>query len=75
MRLKTNKSSKDERVSFRCTTEEFNELQRKANIYTDGNLSEYLIYAGKNFVPSKEDFEETQKSPSKRKGQRKVKSS
>ena len=67
MRLKKNKNNKTHRTTFRSTEEEFNKLQQKANIYTDGNVSEYILFAALNFVPSKEDFEE-EKSPSKRKG-------
>ena len=57
MRLKKAKKNKTESVGVRCKESEFNLLQRKANIYTDGNLSEYVLFAALNFVPSKEDFE------------------
>jgi len=58
MRLKKNKTNKTSRVTFRCVEAEENKLQQKANIYTDGNLSEYILFAALNFVPSKDDFEE-----------------
>lgn len=57
MRLKRAQKNKTETKKFRCTKREENALQRKANIYTEGNLSEYMIYAGLNFVAGKEDFE------------------
>ena len=65
MRLKKNKSNKTSRPSFRCTEAEENKIQQKANIYTDGNLSEYVVFAALNFVPSKDDFE-----PQKKKGRK-----
>lgn len=58
MRLKKGNNNKIKRVTFRSTEHENNKLQQKANIYTDGNLSEYILFAALNFVPSKEDFEE-----------------
>ena len=57
MRLKTKKTTKETYVKFRIEQKVKNKLQQKANIYTDGNLSEFMIYAGLNFIPSKEDFE------------------
>ena len=57
MRLKRQAKNKTERIGIRCTLEDFNKLQQKANIYTEGNLSEYLLYVGLNFLPHKDDFE------------------
>lgn len=57
MRLKKQNKNKVSRISARCTQEEENKVQQKANIYTEGNLSEYVLFAALNFVPSKEDFE------------------
>lgn len=57
MKLKSTKENKDDLVRARCTKKVKNALQRKANIYTDGDLSAYLLFAGLNFVPGKEDFE------------------
>lgn len=57
MRLKKPNKNKSERETFRCTKEDSNKIQQKANIYTEGNVSEYLLFAALNFVPSKEDFE------------------
>lgn len=57
MRLKKQAKNKTERISFRCSLEDFNRLQLKANTYTEGNLSEYLLYVGLNFLPEEQDFE------------------
>lgn len=58
MKLIKAEKNRKSRIGIKCQAKEKNALQRKANIYTDGNLSAYLIYAGLNFVPGKEDFEE-----------------
>ncbi len=57
MRLKKLEDNKTSNINFRCRLEQEYELRRKANIYCEGNLSEYLLYAGLNFLPSKDDFE------------------
>ena len=57
-KLKTQKKeTKDESVRIRCHKEEKQRLQLKANLYTNGNLSEYLLYAGLNYIPVKEELE------------------
>ena len=56
MKLKTSKK-RTGRVNIRCLETEENKITRKAMLYTDGNISEYVLYAALNFVPSKEDFE------------------
>lgn len=58
MRFKKNKTNKTESLNQRCTESERNMLQTKANLYTEGNLSEYLIFAGLNYVAGGEDFED-----------------
>lgn len=72
MRLKKSDTNKTSRVTFRCKESEENKLQQKANIYTDGNISEYILYAALNFVPSKEDFEEGEEPKPRRKGKKKT---
>ena len=37
---------------------ELNKIIIKPNIYTEGNLSQYILYAALNFIPGKEDFDE-----------------
>jgi hypothetical protein len=61
MRLKKNKQNKTNNFSFRCTDSEANKIQAKANIYNDGNVSEYLVYAALNFIPGKEDLDDGKK--------------
>lgn len=48
-------------IKVRCTLDEFNEVQGKANLYTEGNLSEYVRFACLNFEPTKDDLEEPKK--------------
>lgn len=57
LRLKSLKEKKDEAVGFRCKEFDKNSLQGKADLYTGGNLGEWLIYAGLNYVPSKDELE------------------
>ena len=57
MRLKKKKDNKSKAINVRCTEDEFNTIMRKALLYTEGNLSEFIVFAATEFVPSKEDFE------------------
>lgn len=66
MKLKSPKETKEEYVKARCHQVDKNAMQVKANLYTDGNLSEWVLYASMNFVPGKEDFEK----PKKKKGRK-----
>jgi len=54
--LKNKKVYRNASIALRCTYEEKNRLQLKANLYAKGNLSSYLTYAGLNFVPKKSDM-------------------
>ena len=67
MRLKKSRSNKTATIAARCLQEEWNRAQQKANIYTEGNLSEWVLFAALNYVPGKEDFEE---EPTKKKGRK-----
>lgn len=62
MRLKKNKKNKCKNINIRCTEEDFNKIKRKANIYTEGNISELVLFAVLDFVPNKDDFEK-EKAP------------
>ena len=66
MRLKKQNKNKSERTTFRSTEKELHKIQQKANIYTEGNVSEYILFAALNFVPSKEDFEEDKPTKGKK---------
>ncbi len=57
MRLKKLKEPKSCLKTFRLKLTEKHEIQQKANIYTDGNVSEWLIYAALNHIPRKKDLE------------------
>ena len=61
MRLKKPQKNKTDNLVFRCTKEERNQIKRKANIYTEGNLSEWILFAALNCVPDKNDFEDEKK--------------
>lgn len=56
-RLKKDKIYKTEFIGIRCTEEQANEIKIKANIYTEGNVSEYVLYAALNFEVNYEDLE------------------
>lgn len=66
MRLKRPVKNKTERIEIRTTKAEKNAIQGKANIYTEGNVAEYMLYASLQFVPGKEDFEAEIKSAPRR---------
>ena len=58
MELNTKKKYQTKRIEIRCSEEDLNRLQQKANIYCAGCLSKYLRYVGLNFIPDLEDFKE-----------------
>ncbi len=57
-RLKRKKIYKDCFLGVRCTQEEFNELKLKANLYSDGNMSEYALHAILNYEVVYADLED-----------------
>jgi len=65
MRLKKPVKNKVVNFTFRCTKEESMQLRRKAALYCEGNVSEWVLYSALNFVPSKEDFEDEKPLASK----------
>lgn len=56
MRLKKNTEFKSERINLRCTIADYYDIKRKANIYADGSISEYVTYAAKHYTPCKDDL-------------------
>jgi len=66
MRLKRESSNKTSRINFRCTQEEEHLITRKALLYSEGNISEYILFAAKEFVPSTDDFEVENKKKGKK---------
>ncbi len=65
MRLKKPIKNKVENLTFRCTKDERMQIRRKAALYCEGNISEWILYAALNFIPDKEDFED-EKPPASR---------
>ena len=57
-RLKRDKIYKTHFIGVRLTEEQYNEIQIKANLYTEGNKSEFVLYAALNFEPNYEDLED-----------------
>ena len=57
MRLKKQSKNKSENIAFRCSKDHYNLIKRKANIYTEGNISEWVLFAAMNCLPDKNDFE------------------
>lgn len=56
MRLKKEKKTKFKRIEVRASEQEKNDIQLKANLYTDGNISEWIIYASMNYKPKKSEL-------------------
>lgn len=58
--------NKSKPIHVKCPPEIVQLLQDKADKYAEGNLSEWLRYAGLNFVPNKDDLVEAKKKPKKK---------
>ncbi|MCP3684535.1 MAG: hypothetical protein GY861_17860 [bacterium] len=58
MRLKKKNNTKTETISFRVSKSELNKMKIKAQLYTEGNLSEWIVFSTLNHRPNKGDFEE-----------------
>lgn len=58
MRIKKKKTTKCNFIGFRVSDKELNDLKLKSNLYTEGNLSEWLLYSGLNYSPKKDELEE-----------------
>jgi len=57
MRIKKKKKTKSEWIACRVSKEEQNDIKIKANLYTEGNVSEWLIHAARNYAPKREELE------------------
>ena len=57
MRLKKIKEYKLHGITLRCKLTQKHQNQRKANLYTEGNVSEWILYAAINHVPKRSDLE------------------
>ena len=56
VRLKPRKRYRTKYIGIRCTDIEYHEIKLKAGLYTEGNISEYILYAVLKFKPSKQDL-------------------
>jgi len=52
-------------IPIKCTLDVIEQLQNQADKYTEGNLSEWLRYAGVNCIPKKSDIVQTKKQTKK----------
>ena len=60
MRLKKLKEYKTQFIGLRCTDEQYNKIKRAAFLYTEGNISEFCLYALINFEIDSDDLEKDQ---------------
>lgn len=57
MRLKKKNNNKIIIVSARFSEREFNRLKIKAGLYTESNISEWIVFSAINHKPHKNDLE------------------
>jgi len=57
MRIKKKNTTKDKFLGLRISEKEQNAIKIKANLYTEGNVSEWILYASTNYRPKKEELE------------------
>ena len=57
MRLKKKKNTKGKFIGFRVNESEYNRIKIKAGLYTEGNISEWVLYAALRYKPVKEEME------------------
>lgn len=51
------KDKKIRNIVFRCSDEDFNQIKQLALLYSAGNMSEYCLYAIKNFQITEKDLD------------------
>lgn len=56
-RLKPRKVYRTNFIGIRCTDEEKNRIQLKANLYTEGNISEYMLFCALEYEVKRGDIE------------------
>lgn len=56
IRLKSKPEIKNRVLALRCSDKEFNKVKMLAMLYSEGNMSEYTLYAALNFRPSRGDL-------------------
>lgn len=57
MRLKKRNDNKCKMMTLRITQGEFNKMKIKANLYTNGNVSEWMATAALKYRPEKKDVD------------------
>lgn len=57
MRIKKNKKTKEKMISVRVSEDEYNSMKIKAHLYTEGNLSEWIVFSSSKYKPQKEEIE------------------
>ena len=57
VRLKKVKKQKTRHIGIRTTDKEYNEIKKRALLYTEGNVSEFMLYAAKNYEIKEKDLE------------------
>lgn len=59
MRLKKKKTKqiKNKLIALRVTDKDYKLIKRKALLYCEGNISEFITYASRNFLPSKDELQ------------------
>jgi len=57
MKLKNKKQLKNKFCAFRCTEKDFYNIKRNALLYSEGNISEYMLYAALNYKVLNSDLE------------------
>jgi len=57
MRLKLEENdSKSEHLRARCTIKQFYDIKKKAMLYCEGNMSEFMVYASTNYTPGRDEL-------------------
>lgn len=58
MRFKKRAGKKTEFIGLRMSLEDKNKIFQRALLYTEGNLSEFILYAALNYTISREDLDQ-----------------
>jgi len=58
MKLKKRINNKKKILGFRVNEIEFNKIKLKANLYCNGNISNWLASAALNYKPNREELED-----------------
>jgi hypothetical protein len=53
-------------IHVKCSPDVLEKLQENADLYADGNLSEWLRYAGQHYIPKASELTKPQKKTKKK---------